>query len=60
MTARYSVRTHSVRTPVAGTAFIASNGLLGQGRVLNLSVPGCLLETNLHLHVRQAIALHCC
>jgi hypothetical protein len=28
---------------------LAINGLLGQGRLLNLSVPGCLIETTMPL-----------
>jgi PilZ domain len=53
MNARYSMR-----TPVTGTAAIDdANGVHGQGRVLNLSVPGCLLETSLLLHVGQPVQL---
>ena len=37
MTARYSLR-----KAVEGSACIAAEGLLGNGRVLDLSVPGCL------------------
>ena len=49
---------YSVRTPARGKAFIASNGdVLGQGRIQNLSVPGCMLESDLPLHVGQAIQL---
>ena len=49
---------YSVRTSVAGTVVIDdANGVHAQGRVLNLSVPGCLLETSLHLHVGQPVQL---
>jgi hypothetical protein len=34
-------------------AFIATNGLLTRGRMLNLSIPGCLLESTLQLRVGQ-------
>ena len=52
MTVRYSMR-----TPVAGTVVIDANGIHGQGRVLNLSVPGCLLESSLCLQVGQSVQL---
>ena len=52
MTARYSVR-----RPVQGTVTIDTHGLIAQGRILNLSVPGCMLETGLRLCVGQAVAL---
>lgn len=52
MTPRYSVR-----RPVQGTVAIDTKGLIGQGRVMNVSVPGCLLETGLHLHIGQAVQL---
>jgi hypothetical protein len=52
MTARYSLR-----KAIDGTACIAAEGLLGNGRVLDLSVPGCLLETALHLTVGQPVRL---
>ena len=52
MTARYSRR----RT-IQGNACIAAEGLVGNGRVLDLSVPGCLLETGLHLKVGQSLRL---
>ncbi|HEY7531700.1 MAG TPA: PilZ domain-containing protein [Nitrospiraceae bacterium] len=52
MTVRYSGR-----RPIQGTVGIETNGRTAQGRVLNLSVPGCLLETGIRLCVGQAIAL---
>jgi hypothetical protein len=52
MTARYSQR-----KAMEGSACIAAEGLVGNGRVLDLSVPGCLLETGLHLRVGQPLRL---
>ena len=52
MTVRYSGR-----RPIQGTVVIETNGRTAQGRVLNLSVPGCLLETGIRLCVGQAVAL---
>lgn len=52
MTERYSSRKR-----IGCTASIASEGLHGQGQVVDLSVPGCLLETDLPLKVGQAIQL---
>jgi hypothetical protein len=44
MKARYSSR-----KAVECTACIAAEELAGKGRALDLSVPGCLLETGLRL-----------
>ena len=52
MTARYSRR-----KTIDGSACIAAEGLVGNGRVLDLSVPGCLLETGLHLKLGQTLRL---
>ena len=52
MTARYSVR-----RVVEGSACIAAEGLVGNGRVLDLSVPGCLVETGLELKAGQSLRL---
>ena len=52
MKARYGSR-KAVECKVS----LASDGLLGQGRVLDLSVPGCLLETGLRLRVGQSLRL---
>jgi hypothetical protein len=52
MTARYSRR-----KAIEGNACIAAEGLVGNGRVLDLSVPGCLLETGLHLKLGQCLRL---
>ena len=52
MTARYSVRRE-----VEGSACIAAEGLVGNGRVLDLSVPGCLVETDLELKAGQSLRL---
>jgi hypothetical protein len=52
MTVRYSRR-----KTIDGRACIAAEGLVGNGRVLDLSVPGCLLETGLHLKIGQSLRL---
>ncbi|HET6676128.1 MAG TPA: PilZ domain-containing protein [Nitrospiraceae bacterium] len=52
MTARYSLR-----KAVEGSACIVAEGLLGNGRVLDMSVPGCLVETGLQLKVGQFLRL---
>ena len=48
---------YSDRIPVEYEAAISVDGIRGHGRVVNLSVPGCLLETRLRLTVGQS--LHC-
>jgi hypothetical protein len=48
---------YSDRISVSCTASIVSEGLLGTGQVMNLGVPGCQIETNLHLKVGQALQL---
>jgi hypothetical protein len=52
MTKRYSVR-----KAVDGSACIAADGRVGHGQLLDLSVPGCLIETDLPLHVGQPVQL---
>ena len=52
MTARYSQR-----KGVEGSVCIAADGLLGSGRIFDLSVPGCLLETGLQLQANQPLRL---
>ena len=48
---------YSLRIAISCTASIVSEGLLGTGRVVNLGVPGCQIETSLHLKVAQALQL---
>jgi hypothetical protein len=48
---------HCQRKGIQGSACIAAEGLLGNGRVLDLSVPGCLVETGLHLKAGQPLRL---
>lgn len=36
---------YSPRVPVEGSAVFANDTLTGEGRVIDLSLPGCLLET---------------
>jgi hypothetical protein len=50
-------RRYSRRKAVDGSACVAAEGLLGNGRVVDLSVPGCLLETGVHLKARQSLRL---
>jgi PilZ domain len=52
MTPRYSLR----RPFVCGVT-LSCDGLVGQGTLLNLSVPGCLVETGLKLKVGQFIQI---
>ena len=52
LTARYSQR-----KGVEGSVCIAADGLLGNGRIVDLSVPGCLLETGLQLQANQPLRL---
>jgi hypothetical protein len=52
MTARYSSR-KTIDCKVS----IISQGILGHGRVLDLSVPGCLFETGVHLQAGQSLQL---
>jgi hypothetical protein len=40
---------YSARKAETGPVTLAVNGLIGQGRLLNVSVPGCLLETTMPL-----------
>jgi hypothetical protein len=51
------MRRYSLRKAFESKACIAAEGLLGNGRVVDLSVPGCLVETGLHLKVRQSLQL---
>ena len=48
---------YSSRKAIECTASLASQGRLRQGRVLDLSVPGCLLETGLRLEPGQSLQL---
>jgi hypothetical protein len=52
MIARYSPR-----RAVTCTASVSSHGLLEQARVINLSAPGCLLETSLPLRPGDYVQL---
>ncbi len=52
MTHRYSPR-----RPFACGVTLSCDGLIGQGTLLNLCVPGCLLETSLRLKVGQFIQM---
>lgn len=48
---------YSSRTPVKCVLTFAADGVVGEGRVLNLSVPGCLIETSTKLKVGQYLHL---
>ncbi len=52
MTPRYSAR-----RPFVGGVTLSCDGLVGQGTLLNLSGPGCLVETGLKLKVGQFIQM---
>ncbi|WP_447600236.1 PilZ domain-containing protein [Nitrospira sp. Nam80] len=52
MTPRYSAR----RPFVCGVT-LSCDGLVGQGTLLNLSVPGCLIDTGLKLKVGHFIQM---
>jgi hypothetical protein len=45
------------RVPVNFPVTFSSDGLIGYGHALNLSIPGCLLETSLKLRTGQALQL---
>jgi hypothetical protein len=40
---------YSIRKVESGYVTLAVNGLIGQGQLVNLSVPGCLIETTMPL-----------
>ena len=48
---------YSSRTPVKCVVMFSADGVVGEGRVLNLSVPGCLIETSANLKVGQYLHL---
>lgn len=48
---------YSSRTPVKCLVTFSADGVVGEGRVLNLSVPGCLIETSSKLKVGQYLHL---
>ena len=48
---------YSSRTPVKCVVTFSADGVVGEGRVLNLSVPGCLIETSANLKVGQYLHL---
>jgi hypothetical protein len=52
MTSRYSSR-----KAIDSKVSIIAEGMLGQGRVLDLSVPSCLIETGLRLIAGQSLQL---
>lgn len=48
---------YSSRTPVKCVVTFSADGVVGEGRVLNLSVPGCLIETSANLKIGQYLHL---
>ena len=40
---------YTKREPVQSTCILSCEGMMGQGQLLNLSVPGCLLKTSMKL-----------
>jgi hypothetical protein len=48
---------YSIRNAERGHVTLAVNGLIGQGTLLNLSVPGCLIETSMPLAVGYFVQL---
>jgi hypothetical protein len=49
---------YSSRMPVECSVTLVADGFVGEGRVLNLSVPGCLIETSTRLEVGQYLRVH--
>ncbi len=48
---------YTKRQPVQSTCILSCEGMIGQGQLVNLSVPGCLLKTNMKLKVGQYVDL---
>lgn len=48
---------YTKREPVQSTCILSCDGLMGQGQLVNLSVPGCLLKTSMKLKVGQYVDL---
>ena len=48
---------YTKREPVQSTCILSCEGMMGQGQLLNLSVPGCLLKTSMKLKVGQYVDL---
>ena len=48
---------YSLRTPVKCVVMFSADGVVGEGRVVNLSVPGCLIATSNKLKVGQYLHL---
>jgi hypothetical protein len=49
---------YSPRTATECSISFTGDGVVGEGRVLNLSVPGCLIETSTSLKLGQYLRLH--
>lgn len=48
---------YTKREPVQSTCILSCEGMMGQGQLVNLSVPGCLLKTSMKLKVGQYVDL---
>jgi len=51
------VSRYGPRVPVVGQAVLAGSRVSCEGRVLDLSVPGCLIECSHRLHVGEYVRL---
>lgn len=51
---------YTKREPVQSTCILSCEGMMGQGQLVNLSVPGCLLKTTMKLRVGQYADLRLC
>lgn len=51
------IHRYSPRRPFTCRVTLSCDGLVGQGTLLDLSVPGCLIETGLKLKVGQFIQM---
>ncbi len=48
---------YTKREPIQSTCILSCDGMIGQGQLVNLSIPGCLLNTNMNLKVGQYVDL---
>ncbi len=48
---------YTKREPVQSTCIFSCDGMIGQGQLVNLSVPGCLLNTSMKLKTGQYVDL---
>jgi c-di-GMP-binding flagellar brake protein YcgR len=48
---------YSTRVPIEGSAIFAGESMVGEGRIIDLSLPGCLLESPDSIRVGDYIRL---